>query len=122
MYLVGAAHPHKEKSQTILEDLLRKGEDLVTDAEVFQEILHRFVAIQRPEAIAPAFDVIQAAVEEIYPVEYNDVLAAKDILQRISRLTARDAIHLAIMKRRGIGKIFSFDSDFDDLPGIYRIR
>ena len=121
MYLVGAAHPNKEKAKALLESFLRDGNELVTDAEVFQEILHRYVAIQRPEAIGPAFDVLQATTDDIYPVEIRDVLAAKEILDKIQRMTARDAIHLAVMRRRGICKIFSFDADFDNLPGIIRI-
>ena len=46
MYLVGAAHPHKADAQRLLESALASGERLVTDGEVFQEILHRYVAIK----------------------------------------------------------------------------
>lgn len=35
-----------------------------------------------------------------------------------SRLTARDAIHVAIMQRHGIARIMTFDDDFTELPGI----
>src|ERR1022692_1479833 len=42
MYLVGAAHPNKTSAQILLESLIAKGERLVTDAEVLQEILHRY--------------------------------------------------------------------------------
>lgn len=31
---------------------------VVTDAEVLQEILHRYVAISRPDAVQPAFDAL----------------------------------------------------------------
>ena len=37
------------------------------------------------------------------------------------RLTARDALHLAVMQRRGIVQIMTFDRAFDELPGIVRI-
>jgi len=47
MYLMGAAHPHKTESQVILESLIAAGERLVTDAEVLQEILHRYTAIDK---------------------------------------------------------------------------
>ena len=47
MYLMGAAHPHKTESQVILERLIAAGERLVTDAEVLQEILHRYTAIDK---------------------------------------------------------------------------
>ncbi len=53
MYLIGASHPHKTDAQRLLEKLVSNRERLVTDAEVFQEILHRYVAIDRPDAIQP---------------------------------------------------------------------
>jgi predicted nucleic acid-binding protein len=45
MYLVGAAHPHKSDAQRLLEKLVSERQRLVTDAEVLQEILNRYVAI-----------------------------------------------------------------------------
>ena len=47
MYLVGAPHPRKSDAQRCLEKLISNRERLVTDAEVLQEILHRYVAIDR---------------------------------------------------------------------------
>jgi predicted nucleic acid-binding protein len=58
MYLIGASHPHKADAQRLLERLNGARERLVTDAEVMQEILHRYVAIDRRDAIQPAFDVL----------------------------------------------------------------
>jgi len=49
MYLIGAAHPHKTEAQVILERLIAEGQRLVTDAEVLQEILHRYTAIEKRE-------------------------------------------------------------------------
>lgn len=57
MYLIGAAHPHKAEAQVILERLIAAGQRLVTDAEVLQEILHRYTAIEKREAIGPALQV-----------------------------------------------------------------
>src|SRR6266699_3725920 len=51
MYLIGTPHPHKVDAQRLLEKLVSDRERLVTDAEVLQEILHRYVAIDRRDAI-----------------------------------------------------------------------
>ena len=76
MYLVGGAHPHKADSQLLLERLIAAGQRLITDAEVLQEILHRYTAIDRREAIVPAFQAILNVVDDVVPIEKADVLRA----------------------------------------------
>jgi predicted nucleic acid-binding protein len=121
MYLVGAEHPHKVDARRLLEQLIAKDERLVTDAEVLQEILHRYTAIDRKDAIQPAFDAIVGIVDEVFPIEAADIEQAKTVLAGSRRLSARDALHIAIMERHGIDRILSFDIGFDTRPGIVRI-
>ena len=121
MYLVGAAHPNKDAARRALEEAVAAGEALCTDAEVLQEILHRYTAIRRREEIDPAFDAITAVVDIVYPIERADVERARRILATAANLSARDAIHIAVMQGRDIGKILSFDAGFDGLPGIIRL-
>ncbi|NWF84206.1 MAG: type II toxin-antitoxin system VapC family toxin [Bryobacteraceae bacterium] len=68
MYLIGAAHPHKAEAQVLLERLIASGQRLVTDAEVLQEILHRYAAIEKREAIGPALQVTLDIVDEVFPI------------------------------------------------------
>jgi len=121
MYLVGAPHPHKADARRLLEGLIAAGERLVTSAEVMQEVVHRYVAIQRREAIQPAFEALLGIVDDVYAVEQEDVEAAKTQLDGIPSLSARDALHVAMMKRRGVHRILSFDAGFDAVPGLERI-
>ena len=121
MYLVGAEHPHKVDAQRLLERCIADRQRLVTDAEVMQEILHRYSAIERTDAIQPALDALLGVIDEVLPVEKDDVLAARDILMGLPDLSSRDALHLAIMQRHGVGSILSFDRGFDLFPGIGRI-
>ena len=121
MYLVGAPHPHKADAQRLLERCILDGERLVTDAEVLQEILHRCVAIDRRDAIQPAFDALLGVVDEVFPVTAEDVARAKDVVLGAAGLSARDALHVAVMENRGVGTILSFDRGFDGRPGIRRL-
>lgn len=121
MYLVGAVHPHKADARRLVETAVAAGERLVTDAEVLQEILHRYVAIDRREAIQPAFDAILGVVDEIYDVGVADVERAKTIVLGKRPLSARDALHAAVMERERITRIMSFDGAFDGVPGIARL-
>jgi len=121
MYLVGAPHPHKIDAQRALERLVAERVRLVTDAEVLQEILHRYVAINRRAAIQPAFDAIVPVVDEVLSIDADTVHRAKTIVLERPHLSARDAVHLAVMTRHGIHRILSFDEGFDGLPGIERL-
>ena len=122
MYLIGAPHPHKSEAQVLLERLIAAGERLVTDAEVLQEILHRYTAIGRREAIGPAFQLVLDVVDEVLSIEKTDVLRAGEIAQHRASLSARGAVHVAVMERHRIRSILSFDADFDRWPGLKRIH
>lgn len=122
MYLVGAAHPQKTDAQMLLERLIAAGERLVTDAEVLQEVLHRYTAIDKREAIEPTFQLILNIVDDVLAIEKADVLRAGEITQNRARLSARDAVHIAVMERHGIQSVLSFDADFDLWPGLKRIH
>lgn len=121
MYLVGASHPHKLDAQRLLESALSTGKRLVTDAEVLQEICHRYVAINCREAIQPAFDALLGVVDTVLPIERGDVEQARDVLLRYQELSARDALHIAVMARHDITVLMSFDHGFDAYPGIKRL-
>lgn len=121
MYLIGADHPRKRDSQRLIEKAISRGERLVTNAEVLQEILHRYAAIHRPDAIQPAFNAILGVVDEVFAIEEQDVRQAKDILLGTPRLTSRDALHAAVMRRHEVREIMSFDRGFDGLPGVVRL-
>jgi predicted nucleic acid-binding protein len=122
MYLVGAAHPHKGEARHLLEAAIAAGDRLVTSAAVLQEILHRYVAIDRRDAIQPAFDALLGVVDEVLAIALADVERARDFVLGAARLSARDALHAAVMTRQGIERIMTFDTAFDGVPGLSRFR
>ena len=121
MYLIGAPHPHKETVRRMLESAIARGDRMVTDAEVFQEILHRYYAIRRPDAIQAAFDALHGVVDEVFAVELADVEQAKALVLTVTGLSARDAVHAAVMRRRGVTRLMSLDAGFDRVAGLERI-
>jgi len=121
MYLVGGEHPNKEAARRALEEAVAAGESLCSDAEVLQEILHRYTATRRSDRIDPAFGSLLGVVDVVYPIERADVERARRLLKTTPRLAARDAIHVAVMQGRDVGRIFSFDTGFDGIPGIVRL-
>lgn len=121
MYLVGADHPNKDAAQRLLETHISTRDALVTDAEVLQEILHRYQAIGRLAAIQPAFDAVLDVVDEVFGIELSHVQRAKAIMTGASGLSARDALHVAVMESHDVTRIMTFDRGFDARPGLQRL-
>lgn len=121
MYLVGSNDAWRERAERLLEVAAITGEAMVTDAEVFQELLHRYHHTGRTDAIDPAFAVLRGVVDETFPIQASDVERARRLLRTTATLSARDALHVAVMQAHDVGTIMSFDRGFDGLPGIVRL-
>jgi len=121
MYLIGAEHANKKRSVDLLQELVRNEERLVTSIEVYQEILHRYTAIRRLDAIDPAMDTLSALVDEILGFGMDEIHKARMLIGSVDEISARDALHAAVMERAGVTRILSFDSGFDSCPGIERL-
>jgi len=119
MYLIGSDHPCRDT----LADFLRghADDDYVTSAEVYQEIVHRFVAIDRREAITEAFALLDGLVVNVLDITRADVDAAHRIALEQRGLSGRDCLHLAVMSRHAITRILTMDRGFDHWPGIERL-
>jgi predicted nucleic acid-binding protein len=61
-------------------------------------------------------------VDEVVAVTVADVERAKAIVPGRRRLSARDALHAAVMECQGIDRIMSFDKGFDGFSGMKRLR
>jgi len=121
MYLVGADHPNKRRVHEILERLVGARERLVTSVEVYQEILHRYTSIDRREAIGPAWDLLTELVDDVLTLIMEDAALARHLVMEHAEVSARDAIHAAVMSRHDVARILTFDSGFDAISGITRI-
>ena len=122
MYLIGADTSRKAAARRLLERAIVDDEPLATDVEVLQEVLHRYLVIEQHEAIGPAWEAIVGVVDVIHPVEVEDVSRARRLIAAATSLSARDALHIAVMQRYGITRILSFDTGFDGILGIERLQ
>ena len=121
MYLVGADHPNKTVAARELRRLIESEARLVSNVEVVQEILHRYRAIHRLEAIDPAMELLTGIADEIFDLTLADVLRAKEMVVGDQSQSARDAVHVAVMERLRIDTILTFDRAFDQWPGLNRL-
>jgi len=73
------------------------------------------------EAIGPMLQATLDMIDDVFPIRREDVLRASEILQHPAALSARDAIHVAVMGRHGVRTILTFDTNFDRRPSLKRI-
>lgn len=122
MYLVGAAHPNKVDAQRRLESLVSARTRLVTDAEALNEILHRYAAIDRRGYIQLAMDALLRVVDDVLAVDRDGLERAKQLVLQYPTLPVRVALHAAVMQQHGIDTLVSFDTAFERVPGLTRLR
>ncbi|MCG8458917.1 MAG: type II toxin-antitoxin system VapC family toxin [Holophagales bacterium] len=122
MYAGGRPHPHKAPSASWLRRVAVGELEAVTDAEVLQEILHRYRSLRRWREGGALFDLARRIVPVVLPVTVETLELARLQLEMHDSLDARDAVHLAVCQLNGIEKICSYDRDFDPVEGFERIE
>ena len=122
MYAGGTPHPLREPCQRVITAIVEGRLDAVTDAEVFQEILYRYFYIGEREKGLRIFDDFDRIMDgRILPIGDDDVRQARLLAERNYRLSPRDLIHLAVMRRHGMEEIFTADTGFDAAQEVRRI-
>ena len=60
-------------------------------------------------------------MDEVFSIEPEDVEGAKDLMLGMPGLSARDAVHATVMRRRGVNRLLSFNTGFDRIGGLERL-
>ncbi len=122
MYAAGKAHPLVEPARRVIAAVAAGKIDAVTDAEVFQEILYRYLKVHQREKGFEIFDAFhRIMLGQILPIDDLDVSRAREYAEQYPTLGARDLVHLAAMTRHGIEEIITADAHFDAAAEVRRI-
>ena len=122
IYAAGRDHPYKTPCAEILGLVAESPRSFVTDAEVLQELVHRYLAQERwtlGREVLRNFALVMW--DRIEPVYAGDILVAGDLADQHPAVSSRDLVHAAVMVRLGVEQVVSADTDFDQLPGITRL-
>lgn len=122
MYAAGAPHANKASSVQLLEDIAAGRVDAAVDAEVLQEILHRYRAIGRWKDGCRVFELTRQIITHVIPVTASMMDSAKTLLNEYDDLMARDALHAAACLETQAYGLCSFDRDFDQIAGLHRFE
>jgi predicted nucleic acid-binding protein len=118
MYVAGGSHPHREPAKRFLARVQRGDVEGCTSTEVLQEILYRYAALQRRDLARDVYDLFVQICPVVFAVTLADTDRARDLLLDIEGISARDAVHVAVMLNQDIDSIASFDRGFERVPGI----
>jgi len=122
MYAAGAEHANKEPCIAFLEDVALGRVNATLDAEVLQEILHRYRAINRWEDGRQVYDNARCLFPSALPITTDIVDAARSLLDAQPGISARDALHAAVVLINDLAALCSYDSGFDAIASIRRVE
>ena len=109
VYAVGRPHPLRDPARRILLDAAQASEALVTSCEILQELMHVYLPVERLETLDKAWTLLTSRTVDIWSIEADDLALARSSITRHPELTARDLLHLACCRRRGVERIHTFD-------------
>ncbi len=122
MYVAGAEHPNQAPASRFLGEAGKGDFELCTSTEVLQEILYRYASLERLDLAEQVYDFFVALIPEIFDVTLADTDLAKGVLVSTAGLSARDAVHAAVMMNHGVDSIATFDRGFDRIGSIRRLE
>lgn len=123
LYAAGNPHPLKEPCARVMQAVGNTIGAFLTNAEMLQEVLHVSRRGARSARGRTVFTVVADTLgTAVLPVERADVVLAHELAERAgARVSARDLIHVATMRRHGLSRIASADRGFDGFEGVTRL-
>lgn len=122
MYAAGAAHPFKSRSTALLRLVADGKMEAAIDAEILQEILHRYRALHRWDEGRALYDLVRTIFPSVIPIAAEVLDQARLLMDKHPSIMARDALHAAVVLEHRLDAICSFDHDFDRIRAIRRIE
>jgi hypothetical protein len=105
----------------VLERVEAGALDAVISVEVVQEIVHRYLAIRRPDLALTGSTAALDIFAPVLPVTHAVMRRVPALVTQYPKLGARDLIHVATCQHEGIDEIISPDRGFDAVAGLRRI-
>lgn len=122
MYVAGREHANRDPSRRFLHRVRDGKVEACTSTEVLQEILYRYSSLGRLDLAREVYDLFVEICPVVLAVTLADTDRARDLLCSASGLSARDALHAAVMLNHEVEWIATFDSGFDRISGIRRMK
>ncbi len=126
LWIAAARQPdaQHQRGKALGQQILSRRVKIVISDMVLAEVVTFVLKKDGTEVARQLMDRLEDNTTILY-VDKPVLEDAKELLRQFwsprKRLSICDATSVVLMRRRGIGDIYSFDSGFDGLPGIHRI-
>lgn len=94
--------------------------ETAVDAEALQEVLHRYRSTGRWKEGRGVYDRARILFPLVIPITAEILDESRTLLESHAAPSARDALHAAVVRIRGLQEIVSYDRDFDGIEGVNR--
>ena len=117
MYAVGRPHPLQEPARKFFIQAISDRTPLCTSAETMQEFMHAYLPVDRLQTLDAAIGLVRMARVQVWPLEPEDVILARQLHEQYPALGARDLCHLASCRRRTVRAVKTYDQAFRAIAG-----
>ena len=120
IYAIGREHFYRRPCQLLMEQAQDQPDDFVIDVEALQEVLHFYSRRGELNRGIESVEGLLSRLPNIIPVSAAEIRVAMRLMSETRNLSARDAIHAAVVIEHGLEGIISADGDFVRIPGLRR--
>lgn len=118
MYALGRAHPLRARCQSLLQRVARCEAQANIDTEVMQEFLYVYGSRGERNKGLRVVEEMLTLFPNPYPIRKDEIVKAKDLMEKYRSLIARDAIHCAVAINSRLEGIITTDRDFKPVKEI----
>lgn len=122
MYVAGRDHPNREAARRLMASIRTGRHEACASTEVLEEILYRSSSLGQLTLAREVYDAFVEICPTVFSVTLADTDRARDLLCAGAGISARDAVHAAVMLNHEVEWVATFDAGFGRVPGIRRLR
>ena len=120
IYAEGREHIYRIPCRSILEQTKTWPHRYTIDVEALQEVLYVYSSRGELETGTGIIERLMARLPSIISITAAEITIAMRLMAETRNLSARDAIHAAVVIEHGLEGIVSADQDFDRVLGLRR--
>ena len=120
IYANGGEHTYRRPCQLLIEYTEIQPSEYAIDTEALQEILYFYSRRGELDKGIGIVERLLSRLPNIIPITTGEITTAMRLLMETPGLSARDAIHAAVVFQHNLDGIISADRDFVRVPGLRR--